>query len=127
MATGNSDMLCSQGHAGTVSMTMRQDPLAAAAELIVFLESLCKQPEAYLSYDGKCTASTVKTLAGSLVCTVGEISTWPSAINVIPGQHDANGVICDPGLSCKLEPAALNRMSGENPDDVPVSDEWSRT
>ncbi|XP_073300618.1 allantoate deiminase 2-like [Primulina huaijiensis] len=60
---------------------MRQDPLAAAAEQIVFLESLCKQPEDYLSYD----------------------------------------VICDPGLSCKLKPAAfaaLKRMSGEN--DVPV-------
>ncbi|XP_073157674.1 allantoate deiminase 2 isoform X1 [Henckelia pumila] len=155
----------SQGHAGTVPMTMRQDPLAAAAELIVLLESLCKQPEHYLSYDGQCTSSTVQTLAGSLVCTVGEISTWPSASNVIPGQvtftvdiramddlgreaiiyevsnrmhricdrrsvlcaierkHDANGVICDPGLSSKLKSAAfaaLKRMSDENPDDVPV-------
>ncbi|KAK4440370.1 Allantoate deiminase 2 [Sesamum alatum] len=76
----------SQGHAGTVPMAMRQDPMAAAAELIVLLESLCKQPEDYLSYDGQCTASTVQSLAGSLVCTVGEISTWPSASNVIPGQ-----------------------------------------
>ncbi|KAL0352657.1 UNVERIFIED_CONTAM: Allantoate deiminase [Sesamum angustifolium] len=66
----------SQGHAGTVPMTMRQDPMAAAAELIVLLESLCKQPEDYLSYDGQCTASTVQSLAGSLVCTVGDI-TWP--------------------------------------------------
>ncbi|KAG8385088.1 hypothetical protein BUALT_Bualt03G0005100 [Buddleja alternifolia] len=72
----------SQGHAGTVPMRMRQDPMTAAAELIVLLESLCKQPEDYLSYDGQCTASTVQSLAGSLVCTVGEISTWPSASNV---------------------------------------------
>lgn len=75
-----------QGHAGTVPMKMRRDPMAAAAELIVSLESLCKRPEDYLSYDGHCTASSVKSLAGSLVCTVGEISTWPSASNVIPGQ-----------------------------------------
>ncbi|CAA2958386.1 allantoate deiminase [Olea europaea subsp. europaea] len=64
-------------------MKLRQDLMAAAAELIVLLESLCKQPEDYLSYDGQCT---VQSLAGSLVCTVGEISTWPSASNVIPGQ-----------------------------------------
>lgn len=75
-----------QGHAGTVPMRMRRDPMAAAAELVVLLESLCKQPEDYLSYDGQCTASAAQSLAGSLVCTVGEISTWPSASNVIPGQ-----------------------------------------
>lgn len=155
----------SQGHAGTVPMKLRQDPMAAAAELIVLLESLCKQPEEYLSYDGQCTASTVQNLAGSLVCTVGEISTWPSASNVIPGQvtftvdlramddlgreaiiyemsnrmyqicdrrsvfchidrkHDANAVICDQGLSSELKSAgyaALKRLTGDNPDDVPV-------
>lgn len=76
----------SQGHAGTVPMVMRQDPMPAAAEMIVLLESLCRQPEDYLSYDGQCSASAVRSLAGSLVCTVGEISTWPSASNVIPGQ-----------------------------------------
>ncbi|KAM5552458.1 hypothetical protein ABKV19_027018 [Rosa sericea] len=31
----------SQGHAGTVPMSMRHDPMAAAAEAIVLLESLC--------------------------------------------------------------------------------------
>ncbi|KAK4487989.1 hypothetical protein RD792_003728 [Penstemon davidsonii] len=72
----------SQGHAGTVPMAMRKDPMAAAAELILLLESLCKQPENYLSYDDHCTPSSVQSLAGSLVCTVGEISTWPSASNV---------------------------------------------
>ncbi|KAE9598696.1 Allantoate deiminase 1 [Lupinus albus] len=76
----------SQGHAGTVPMSMRQDPMAAAAELIVLMESLCKNPEKYLSYDDQCSDSTVKSLLSSLVCTVGEISTWPSASNVIPGQ-----------------------------------------
>lgn len=74
----------SQGHAGTVPMSMRRDPMAAAAELIVLLESLCKYPQDFLSYDDQC--STVESLFGSLVCTVGEISLWPSASNVIPGQ-----------------------------------------
>ncbi|KAI4332067.1 hypothetical protein L6164_017006 [Bauhinia variegata] len=76
----------SQGHAGTVPMSLRQDPMAAAAELIVLLESLCKNPEQYLSYDGHCSDLSVKSLSTSLVCTVGEISTWPSASNVIAGQ-----------------------------------------
>ncbi|KMT06151.1 hypothetical protein BVRB_7g163200 [Beta vulgaris subsp. vulgaris] len=74
----------SQGHAGTVPMSMRRDPMAATAELIVLLESLCKRPKEFLSYDDDC--STVESLFGSLVCTVGEISLWPSASNVIPGQ-----------------------------------------
>ncbi|VFQ71948.1 unnamed protein product [Cuscuta campestris] len=75
-----------QGHAGTVPMNMRQDPMVASAELILLLENLCRRPESYLSYDDQCPSSTVKALAGSLVCTVGEISTWPSASNVIPGE-----------------------------------------
>eukprot|EP00262_Sarcandra_glabra_P015621 TRINITY_DN4870_c0_g1_i1.p1 TRINITY_DN4870_c0_g1~~TRINITY_DN4870_c0_g1_i1.p1 ORF type:complete len:494 (+),score=74.12 TRINITY_DN4870_c0_g1_i1:22-1482(+) len=76
----------SQGHAGTVPMSMRRDPMAAAAELIVLLESLCKDPKNFLSYDGQCNGFTEGSLAGSIVCTVGEISCWPSASNVIPGQ-----------------------------------------
>ncbi|KAK6931893.1 Peptidase M20 [Dillenia turbinata] len=80
----------SQGHAGTVPMSMRQDLMTAAAELIVSLDSLCKHPEDFLSYDYHCKGSDLKSLAGSLVCTVGEISTWPSASNVIPGQASTN-------------------------------------
>ncbi|XP_048229005.1 allantoate deiminase 2 isoform X2 [Ricinus communis] len=76
----------SQGHAGTVPMSLRQDPMAAAAELIVLLESLCKYPKDFLSYGSQCNGSTLESLSSSLVCTVGEISTWPSASNVIPGQ-----------------------------------------
>lgn len=76
----------SQGHAGTVPMSMRRDPMAAAAELVVLLESLCKHPRDFLSSDGNCNEQTLESLSTSLVCTVGEISTWPSASNVIPGQ-----------------------------------------
>ncbi|KAK6240317.1 hypothetical protein SCA6_005706 [Theobroma cacao] len=76
----------SQGHAGTVPMSMRRDPMAAAAELIVLLESLCKHPRDFLSDSGNYNEFTMESLSTSLVCTVGEISTWPSASNVIPGQ-----------------------------------------
>lgn len=76
----------SQGHAGTVPMSMRRDPMAATAELIVMLEGLCKHPEDYLCYDGHCNDFRMESLSGSLVCTVGEISCWPSTSNVIPGQ-----------------------------------------
>ncbi|OMO91902.1 Peptidase M20 [Corchorus olitorius] len=76
----------SQGHAGTVPMSMRKDPMSAAAELIVLLESLCKHPRDFLSDCGNCNEFTKESLSTSLVCTVGEISTWPSASNVIPGQ-----------------------------------------
>ncbi|KAL4576820.1 hypothetical protein LXL04_012920 [Taraxacum kok-saghyz] len=72
----------SQGHAGTVPMSMRRDPMTAAAELIVLLESLCKRPHDFISSDGQCNAFSLD----SLVCTVGQIDTWPSASNVIPGQ-----------------------------------------
>lgn len=75
----------SQGHAGTVPMFMRRDPMAASAELIVSLESLCKHPERFLTYDDQCGSLTKESFTG-LVCTVGEISAWPSASNVIPGQ-----------------------------------------
>ncbi|CAN1327849.1 Allantoate deiminase 1, partial [Linum perenne] len=113
----------SQGHAGTVPMSMRQDPMAAAAELIVKLETICKNPKQFLSYDSQCSDATVESLSNSLVCTVGEISTWPSASNVIPGQHDANAALCDLELSSQLKVAAnaaVERMTGEVQDDVPV-------
>nr|GMD94823.1 allantoate deiminase [Ipomoea batatas] len=90
-----------QGHAGTVPMAMRQDPMVASAELIVLLENLCKQPEYYLSYDDECPTSTVKSLAGSLVCTVGEISTWPSASNVIPGQASFQACLDMMQMQCR--------------------------
>ncbi|CAN1225595.1 Allantoate deiminase [Linum grandiflorum] len=113
----------SQGHAGTVPMSMRQDPMAAAAELMVKLETICKSPKDFLSYDSQCSDSTVESLSNSLVCTVGEISTWPSASNVIPGQHDADAAVCDPELTSQLKVAAnsaVKRLTGEVQEDVPV-------
>jgi allantoate deiminase len=59
--------------------------MVAAAELVVTLERLCKEPNKLLNYDEECGCFTEESLAG-LVCTVGELLTWPSASNVIPGQ-----------------------------------------
>jgi len=53
------------GHAGTVPMGSRQDALAAAAEMILFVEKFC-------------------TDHAGLVGTVGKLSVKPGAINVIP-------------------------------------------
>lgn len=53
------------GHAGTVPMGARQDALAAAAEMILFVERFC-------------------TENAGLVGTVGKLSVKPGAINVIP-------------------------------------------
>ncbi|KAL4201223.1 hypothetical protein AMTRI_Chr02g215010 [Amborella trichopoda] len=76
----------SQGHAGTVPMSMRRDPMAASAELIVMLEDLCKHPENKINHDRESKGFIKEAFAGSVVCTVGQISSWPSASNVIPGQ-----------------------------------------
>jgi allantoate deiminase len=55
------------GHAGTVPMGLRQDALAAAAEMILAVER---------------SAGEVK----DLVATVGRIEAKPGAVNVIPGD-----------------------------------------
>jgi len=55
------------GHAGTVPMGARQDALAAASEMVLFVERHCE------------------THAG-LVGTVGKMSVQPGAINVIPQE-----------------------------------------
>ncbi|KFM25685.1 Allantoate deiminase [Auxenochlorella protothecoides] len=62
----------SQGHAGTVPMALRRDPLPGAAEVVLALERLCAPGE-----DGAGTG---------LVCTVGTLALWPGASNVIPGR-----------------------------------------
>ena len=57
------------GHAGTVPMNLRRDPLAGAAEMTLALETIAREhPE-----DG-------------MVGTVGRIEAPPGAVNIIPGQ-----------------------------------------
>lgn len=55
------------GHAGTVAMHLRRDPLPAAAEIILATENLARQTP-------------------GLLATVGTIEVTPGASNVIPGQ-----------------------------------------
>lgn len=54
------------GHAGTTPMTMRRDAAAAAAEIVLLVESRCSQVE-------------------GLVGTVGQLEVPGGSINVIPG------------------------------------------
>ena len=80
-----------QGHAGTVPMSIRRDPLAAAAEAIHKIEQRCQQlkPNAH-SVDLQDRDAEEKSVHvgedSALVCTVGSISVWPGASNVIPGS-----------------------------------------
>jgi len=55
------------GHAGTVAMHLRRDPLPAAAEIVLAAENLARH-------------------ASGLLATVGTIEVTPGASNVIPGQ-----------------------------------------
>lgn len=57
------------GHAGTVPMRLRQDALAAAAEMILLVEKCAQQMP-------------------GLVATVGHIRVFPGAVNVIAGRAE---------------------------------------
>jgi allantoate deiminase len=77
----------SQGHAGTVPMAMRKDPMIAAAQSIVAIENICTHPEKGVGGSrGASHMSSAVNYAGAIVCTVGEIHSWPGASNVIPGE-----------------------------------------
>ena len=69
-------------------MAVRRDPLAAAAEAISMIEQRCgggQLPGMMQTMPhGKQAAQSV--LDSSLVCTVGAISVWPGASNVIAGS-----------------------------------------
>ena len=60
------ELLGQAGHAGTVPMAMRQDALAAAAQVILDVEQVAKRHD--------------------IVATVGDVSCDPGAANVIPGR-----------------------------------------
>jgi len=68
-------------------MSMRRDPMIAAAQSIVAIENICTHPEKGVGGSrGATTMSTAVNHAGAIVCTVGEIHSWPGASNVIPGE-----------------------------------------
>ena len=105
-----------QGHAGAVTMAARRDALAAAAEVMVWLERRC----------GGHSLDDVPPEAledPSLVCTVGEVGVHPGVSNVIAryanisvdirrapwGCSDRVGywVRCIPRVLCRSVPQAL--------------------
>ncbi|NJL85247.1 MAG: Zn-dependent hydrolase [Leptolyngbyaceae cyanobacterium SM1_1_3] len=59
-------------HAGTTPMELRQDALVAASHVVLAVESLAK------------------TRPGQQVATVGALTVWPNATNVIPGEVRAS-------------------------------------
>lgn len=59
------------GHAGTVPMKMRKDPMSAAAEIVHHIEKIC-----------------IGKSDGELVGTVGQIELFPSGVNVIPTKAE---------------------------------------
>ncbi|PSC67377.1 Allantoate deiminase [Micractinium conductrix] len=114
------EIIGEQGHAGTVPMKLRKDPMAAAAEIIAHMETMCNGG----AHEGP-PASPSLAADESLVCTVGSMDVWPNAGNVIPGnlnftldirsQWDANRkqvitsveermkTVCERrGMSCRL-------------------------
>lgn len=83
------------GHAGTVPMAARHDAAAAAAELTLYVEALCRQTP-------------------GLVGTVGQLNVPGGAINVIPSRCDLSLDIRSEHEG-KLESAvgAIHRRIGE--------------
>ncbi len=71
-----------QGHAGTVPMALRRDPMVGAAEAIQRVESICNGGPGQKDRP----ASEPAGSDTSLVCTVGSITVWPGSSNVIPGH-----------------------------------------
>jgi len=57
------------GHAGTTPMAVRRDALAAASELVLFVERLCRESQ-------------------RLVGVVGQLKIEPGSVNVIPASCD---------------------------------------
>jgi len=63
----------SPDHSGTTPMTLRRDSLAGAAEMLLHLEKLCREPA-----------------DAPLVGTIGRITVSPNAPNVIAGETHLN-------------------------------------
>ena len=77
-----------QGHAGTVPMAGRKDAVAAAAEMISYVERRCtthrsdQSPGESFREGDKENEEKDDT---ALVCTVGDVRVWPGSSNSIAG------------------------------------------
>ena len=72
------------GHAGTVPMALRRDPLVAAARIVERVDAIARASE-------------------DLVATVGELSVEPGAANVIPGRVTLSIDLRSPDDGSRLE------------------------
>ena len=72
------------GHAGTVPMALRRDPLVAAARIVERVDAIARASE-------------------DLVATVGELSVEPGAANVIPGRVTLSIDLRSPDDESRLE------------------------
>ncbi|WP_338079178.1 Zn-dependent hydrolase [Aquibacillus halophilus] len=79
------------GHAGTTPMSLRKDPLAAAAEIIQYIEKLAKEQE-------------------RTVATVGQLAVNPGGVNIIPSDVEFTIDLRD--LSDELLDQLLNQVNG---------------
>jgi allantoate deiminase len=79
------------GHAGTTPMAMRKDALAGSAEFILAVEALARAKK-------------------PLVATVGRISAYPGAANVIPGAVEFSLDVRHPADAQRL--SALRTLRG---------------
>ena len=84
------------GHAGTTTMTLRRDALAAVAEMVLAVERIARDD------------------ASDLVATVGRIEALPGAANVIPGKVRFTLDIRSGDVSRRdrAAEAILNRVAG---------------
>ncbi|KAI7751442.1 hypothetical protein M8C21_022925 [Ambrosia artemisiifolia] len=103
----------SQGHAGTVPMSMRQDPMVAAAELIVTFTVDIR------TIDDTGREAIIYELSNQMhsICDRRSVSC------LMERKHDADAVKCDSELNSQLKSAAysaVKRMTGEDIGDVPV-------
>ena len=67
-------------------MSMRNDPMPAAAEAILIVEKHCKYPKEHLNDDSKYESLRKGISQGLIVCTVGEQASSPGASNVMLGK-----------------------------------------
>ena len=69
-------------------MSIRRDPLAAAAEAMYSIEQRCRHGSTKPAGQGSSDrgAAAVMDEEAALVCTVGSIAVWPGASNVIPAS-----------------------------------------
>lgn len=83
------------GHAGTVPMSMRRDAMAAAAESVLAVETICGRQD-------------------GLVGTVGVLEIADAAINVVPGKVDFTVDLRAPGDAARASAVAAVTQAIQN-------------